>query len=84
MVIDLKSLAKNFAKKVKLERVKMDISQEKLAELAGLNRTTISAIERWTTISAIERCKMSPTLDTVGSLANAFGLTIEEMFNFNF
>ncbi len=53
----------------------MDISQEKLAELAGLNRTTISAIER---------CKMSPTLDTVGSLANAFGLTIEEMFNFNF
>lgn len=75
MVIDLKKLNKDFAMKIKLERVKRDLSQEEVAELSKLHPTTISAIER---------CKMSPTLDTVGSLANAFGLTIEEMFNFNF
>lgn len=75
MVIDIDSLAENFAKKIRIERAKRRISQEQLAEMADLHRTTISAIERE---------KFFPTIDNAARLANALNLSIEELFNFNF
>lgn len=75
MTIDIDNLAENFAKKIRIERAKRRISQEHLAELAELHRTTISAIERE---------KFFPTIDNVARIANALDLSIEEMFNFNF
>ena len=75
MAIDIEHLAENFAKKIRIERAKRRLSQERLAELADLHRTTISAIERE---------KFYPTIDNVAKIANAFELPISELFNFNF
>lgn len=75
MKIDVEHLGENLAKKLRIERAKRRISQERLAELADLHRTTISAIERE---------KFFPTIDNVAKIANALDLSIEEMFNFDF
>ncbi len=75
MAIDIEHLGENFAKKLRIERAKRKLSQEKLAELADLHRTTISAIERE---------KFYPTIDNVAKIANALGLSISELFDFNF
>ena len=75
MVIDIESLVPNFAMKVKIERIKRNWSQEELAEYSELHRTTISAIERK---------KMIPTIDTVTRLCNAFNIEIADIFKFNF
>jgi transcriptional regulator with XRE-family HTH domain len=56
-------LAKKFGMKVRIERIKMGISQEKLAEFADLSKCSIGAIERG---------ESSPTLDTINSLAEVF------------
>lgn len=56
---------KKICLKIKLERVKRNLSQEQLAELANLSSNTIGRIER---------CQISPTIDTVAQIANAFNL----------
>lgn len=68
------TLAKKFGMKVKIERVKRQLSQEKLAELAGLNKNSIGAIERG---------ESSPTLDTINSLAKVFEMNPSELLDIN-
>ena len=63
-------VVKLLAKNVRLERVLRGWSQETLAELAGLNRTFVGAIER---------CEHNSTLVTVDKLAKAFGLSVAEL-----
>ncbi len=75
MMIELNDLSKKFGKKVKIERIKKEISQEKLAELAKIHRTTLGGIESGQT---------SPNLDTIAKIANALGLTLPEMVDLNF
>ena len=58
----ISTLAKKFATRVRFERIKRRYSQEKLAELAGIGRSTLTQIEAQTS---------SPTLDVVEKLANA-------------
>lgn len=65
----------NIGMKIRIERTKRRMSQEELAELANLSRPTIGAIERG---------ENSPSVDTVEAIANALGLSLQEMFNFNF
>ncbi len=60
--------------KIKIERVKRNISQERLAELANLSRPTIGAIERG---------QKSPTFNTLEAIAGAFGITVQELCNFD-
>lgn len=60
--------------KIKLERTKLNISQEDLAFRANVNKNTIGAIERGT---------QSPTFDTLESIAEAFGITVQELCNFD-
>lgn len=74
-MINVDDLAKNLAKKLRIERAKRHMSQEKLAEIAQLHRTTISAIE-------CER--FFPTIDNVVRIANAFDISMNEFFDFNF
>ncbi|OGH98475.1 MAG: hypothetical protein A2104_04945 [Candidatus Melainabacteria bacterium GWF2_32_7] len=64
------NLSKKFGKKIKIERIKKDLSQE---QLAGLHRTNIGFIERGET---------SPTLDTVEKLANALNIQAYKLFIF--
>lgn len=73
-MIDIEHLSKNFADKVLLERTKRRWSQEKLAEYADLHRTTISSIENQ---------KFFITIDNAAKIANAFEMTMGELFDFN-
>ena len=59
--------------KIKIERQKAKISQEKLAELSNLNRNFIGMIERGET---------NVTIKNVENIANALKLPIQELFNF--
>ena len=59
--------------KIRVERQKRKISQEKLAELAELNRNSIGLIERGET---------NVTLKNLESIANALNIDIKELFNF--
>ena len=73
MYIDLNNLSKKLGKKIKIERIKQDISQEKLAEMSGLHRTTLGIIENG---------KNSPTLDSIARIAIALNLSLSEMVLF--
>ena len=75
MTIDIANIHEKFSQKNQIERVKQKLSQEKLAELANIHRTTVSAIER---------CAMSPSLETICNIANALKLELTDMFVFNF
>ena len=57
---NISTLAKKFATRVRFERIKRKFSQEKLAELAGIGRSTLTQIEAQTS---------SPTLDIVEKIA---------------
>ena len=62
---DFDSLSKKIGKKIKLERIKRDISQEDLSFEAGLARNTI-----W----KIESGRVSPTVDSLEKIAHALGI----------
>ena len=60
--------------KIKLERTKLNISQEDLAFRANVNKNTIGAIERG---------EQSPTFDTLEAIADAFKMSVQELCNFD-
>lgn len=57
---------------IKLERVKNKWSQEELAFKADLNKNSIGAIERGTSV---------PSVETVEKIALAFGMTFFEFID---
>lgn len=59
--------------KIRIERQKKKISQEKLAELANLNRNFVGMIERGET---------NVTVRNLENIANALNLEIQDLFNF--
>lgn len=59
-----KNLRSIFARNLRVRRLERGLSQESLAELAGLHRTYVSSVER---------CERNITLDTVERLADAVG-----------
>ena len=63
-------LNKKIGLKIKFERMKRELSQEQLSELASLNTNTIGRIER---------NEISPTIVTIEKIANALGLTFLEL-----
>ena len=50
-----------------------EMTQKELAELVGVTRQTIMAIEK---------CKHSPTLDVAFKIAEIFGQSVEEVFQY--
>lgn len=70
---EISTLSKKFGIRVKFERIKRNWSQEKLAEEAGIGRTTLTNIER--NLS-------STTLDVVEKLAKAFNYEPYELLVF--
>ncbi|MDR1168392.1 MAG: helix-turn-helix domain-containing protein [Heliobacteriaceae bacterium] len=59
--------------KIRLERMKRNISQEEFAELAGLSRRSISCIE----------CGVSdPRYTTLLQIARTFNMNMAELFSF--
>lgn len=63
----IETARKRFARKLKTERLARGISQEALAELAGLHRTYVGSVERG---------ERNIAVDNMESLANAMGLDI--------
>lgn len=61
---------KKIGKKIKLERIKRDFSQEKLAELSGISKNFVGAIERG---------ESSPTIETLAKIANAFDIPLPDL-----
>lgn len=59
--------------KIRIERQKQKISQEKLSELANLNRNFVGMIERGET---------NVTVKNLENIANALNIPIQELFNF--
>ena len=59
--------------KIRIERQKGKMSQEKLAELAELNRNFVGMVERGET---------NITVKNIESIANAFEINIHELFVF--
>jgi CheY-like chemotaxis protein/DNA-binding XRE family transcriptional regulator len=64
-------LKKGFGAEVKRRRIQSGISQEKLAELADLHRTYISAVESG---------KRNLTLESIQRLARALGASVSSFF----
>jgi transcriptional regulator with XRE-family HTH domain len=60
----------NFGLIIQNERKRNGLSQEKLAELAGLHRTYISDIERGV---------RNPTITTIFTLCKALNITMSEL-----
>ncbi|MBE7707632.1 MAG: helix-turn-helix transcriptional regulator [Cyanobacteria bacterium SIG27] len=58
--------------KVKFERIKRNLSQEQLAFKANVNKNTI-----W----KIETGKVSPTIETLEKIANAFGMNFLDLID---
>ncbi len=59
--------------KIRVERQKRRISQEKLAELSDLNRNFIGMVERGET---------NITVKNLENIANVFEINLSELFNF--
>lgn len=60
-----------FGQQVRLERMKRHLSQEQLADMAGVHRTYIGMIER---------AEKNITLENISRLANALDLKIHALF----
>jgi putative transcriptional regulator len=60
--------------KIKIERAIKDITQEDLANLVGVTRQTINAIEK---------NKYNPSAVLAYKISKVFGKTIEEVFDFS-
>ena len=72
MTLNNKTVEK-LGQKIRIERQKRKISQEKLAEMADLNRNFIGMVERGET---------NITVKNLESIANAFEMNIQDLFNF--
>ncbi|MGA3083844.1 MAG: helix-turn-helix transcriptional regulator [Thermodesulfobacteriota bacterium] len=67
------SILKKFGKRVREERLKLNLSQEKLAERAGLHRTYIGMIER---------AEKNITLENIDRIASALEISIKNLLDF--
>ena len=75
MIDELKKLQKDLGKQIHIERIKAEISQEDLAEFAGISVATLSKLERGLVL---------PTVETSFRLAKALNMTMSELFTFIF
>jgi len=66
-----KNVLINFGHKIRKERLKKKLSQEKLAEIAGVHRTYIGMIER---------AEKNITLTNIEKIAKALKLDISKLF----
>lgn len=62
-----------FGKRVRHEREKRGISQERLGELSGMHRTYIGMLER---------AEKSATLPTIAKIAEALNVRIRDLVDF--
>ena len=64
-------IKENVGKKIKALRIEKNMSQETLADLAGLDRTYITFVET---------AKKNVTIETLYKITNALGVTLSDFF----
>ena len=67
-------LLKKFGKNVKIERIRKDLTQEKLAEAVDVDINSISSIERG---------KYFPTPDNLVKISIALNISLSDLFTFH-
>lgn len=70
--VDSKHLRSVLARNIRLRRTSLGISQEALADLAGLHRTYVGAVER---------AERNVSVDNIGKLAGALRTTAAELLS---
>lgn len=68
------NLRENLALKIRMERTRKNISQEKLASIAGISIQTIGSIERKENF---------PTIETLADIADALEMKLCDLLNFD-
>lgn len=63
-----------FADNIRKQRAKLNISQEKLAEICGLHRTYVGQVER---------CEKNISMDSMERIAKALNVTVLELLTPN-
>ena len=66
------SITKKVCLKIKLERMKRNLSQEELSFLSGLSKNAIGKIER---------AEVSPTIESLEKIANAFNMDFAQLID---
>jgi len=69
-----RDISVKFGNKVRKERLKRNLSQEKFAEIISVRRTYIGMIER---------AEKNITLINIEKIVNALGITLSDLFEFN-
>ena len=70
--ITIGKISKKICLKIKLERLKRGLTQEELAFSAKLNKNTIGTIER---------AEVSPTIESLEKIANAFNMDFAQLID---
>ena len=73
MTVKTDELDKKVGMNIRVERIRRSISQEGLADMSGLARSTMGIVERG---------EQSPSLQTVAKIANALKIDIYKLFLF--
>ena len=72
--MDKETLLKKFGKNVKIERIKQDLTQEKLAEIMNVSQNHIANIERG---------KENMSLGKILELSKSLNIRIEKLLKFS-
>lgn len=67
------NITEKLGQKIRVERLRRKMSQERLAELADLNRNFIGMVERG---------ESNITVKNLENISKAFNLDIQDLFNF--
>lgn len=73
MTIKVDEIDKKVGMNIRVARIKRGISQEGLADMAGLARSTMGIVERG---------EQSPSLQTITKVANALDMDLHKLFIF--
>ena len=74
MIIKIEDIDKKVGLNIRVQRVKRGISQEELADMAGIARSTMGIVERG---------EQSPSLQAIAKIATALKIDIYKLFLFD-
>lgn len=74
MTIKIDEIDKKVGMNIRIARIKRGISQEGLADMAGLARSTMGIVERG---------EQSPSIQTISKVANALEIDLHKLFIFD-
>jgi len=69
----MKTIEKQFGKRIRELRLARGLSQEKLAFKSGMHRTYLGSIERG---------ERNPSLKNIAAIAEALGVSLSQLFSF--